>query len=81
MRWRWLAVRFPVAPGLGLLVVFAFFPAARRLEARGGWMDPEGGFDHAYEDDEGDDVYASNTNELGALDGEWRRSSNSDSSA
>ncbi|MBI4603178.1 MAG: hypothetical protein HY721_14560, partial [Planctomycetes bacterium] len=47
-----------------------------RLEARGGWQDIP--FTYSYEANAGEDAYSNAFNALGCLDGEWRRSSNSD---
>ncbi len=48
------------------------------VDARGGWEEPVGGFDYSYEASAGQGTYHPAFDALGCLDGEWRRSSNSD---
>jgi len=51
---------------------------AGKIEARGGWEEPLGGFDYSYDANEGQGAYNGEFNAAGCLDGQWRRSSNSD---
>jgi hypothetical protein len=48
-----------------------------KLDARGGW--PDLPFVYCYEANDGEDAYRPAFNEIGCLDGQWRRSNNSDS--
>lgn len=64
-----LAAGWALMVGLGAL-------APRGLWARGGWDDIP--FVYTYEAGDGEGAYAAAFNQLGCLDGDWRRSDNSD---
>ncbi|MBN1417175.1 MAG: hypothetical protein JXP34_00265 [Planctomycetes bacterium] len=63
--------------GRGVLIGLVLLPAAA-VFGYGGWADPPGGWQYAYEADDGEAAYVATDWTLGCLDGQWQRSSSSD---
>ena len=69
-------MRVPARLCVAVIVVSALGLFASRAEGRGGWG--EISTTYCYEADDGQDAYVATDNTIGNLDGEWRRSNNSD---